>query len=387
MRPNRVVLAYLTALGVALTGTLALASLAVLLRIGTLLVGRPVGSVDGWLVGTAIVSLGIMPWPAIVALARALLVPGRLDAFRVESRPVGTAAVALVAFNEEDAIEQTVRSFASAPGVGAVIVADNGSSDQTRAIAAASGARVVQEERRGYGYACIRALKAGLRSGQPIVILCEADHTFRAGDIEKLTAYLKHADMVIGSRTHGALLSGDSQLNSFFALGNVFIAKLLQFRYWDWKMGGRLRLTDVGCTYRAIRAEALAQILPALEVGGSHFGPHMVMAALEYGLRVVEVPVTFWKRIGVSKGGNASWRDGFRLGLAMIWHILTYRVQPVSDHAGLPPAVPDAQAGTPSPAGFPALRVLFMATRDGHHPDAAGGDIQSWEYARYLASV
>jgi len=108
----------------------------------------------------------------------------------------------------------------------------------------------------------------------------------------------------------------------------LFVAKLLQLRYWDWNVGGRVRLTDAGCTYRAIRATALRKILPALQVGGNHFGPHMVMVALEYGLRVLEVPVTFWKRVGVSKGGNASWRAALTLGVQMIWHITTHRVRP-----------------------------------------------------------
>lgn len=371
------VLAYLAVLGTALTITVALSSAAVVLRVGSWLVGRPIGSVDGWLIGAAFATLGILPWPALLALARALLLPGKRESFRVENRSVGPAAVTIAALDEEEAIAPLVRDFADSPGVAEVIVVDNGSTDGTRALAAAAGARVVHEERRGYGRACIRALREGLRSKQPIVVLCEGDQTFRADDLEKLLPYLKHADLVIGSRTHGALLNGDSQIDSFFALGNVFVAKLLQFRYWDWTIGGRLRLTDVGCTYRAIRAEALRQILPALEVGGNHFGPHMVMAALEHGLRVVEVPVTFWKRVGSSKGGSVSWGTGFRLGLAMIWHILTYRVRIATGDA-LRADGPVAEAQT--------LRVLFLATRDGHHPDAAGGDIQTWEYARYLAA-
>lgn len=373
VRPNWIVLVYLAAFGAVLAATVFLATTTAILALGSWLTKRPVVSPEGWLVVPTVLALGILPWPALVALARALILPRKLDVFDVESRPVGTAAVVLTALNDEQAIEQAVRDFAGAPGVGTIIVADNGSDDRTRDIAAAEGARVVLEERRGYGYACIRALTEGLRSGHPVVILCESDRTFRAADVEKFMAYLKHTDLVIGSRTHGALLSSDSQLNSFFALGNVLIAKLLQFRYWDWKIGGRVRLTDVGCTYRAIRAEALQRILPALEVGGSHFGPHMTMVAIEHGLRVVEAPVTFWKRVGLSKGGNASWRKGFALGLAMIWHILTYQVR-----RGI-----GAEVRRPREH----MRILFLATRDWLNPEAAGGDIQSWEYARYLASV
>jgi glycosyltransferase involved in cell wall biosynthesis len=240
---------------------------------------------------------------------------------------VGDAAVALIALNEEPAIDGVVRDFAAVRQVRKVIVVDNMSSDRTAEIAARAGAHVVKELRRGYGFACQRALREAVAANQPVVILCEADGTFRAADIEKLVVYLRHSDVVIGSRTHSALLDGESQLNSFFILGNLFVAKLLQARYWDWTLGGRVRLTDVGCTYVAIRAEALRRILPSLEVGSNHFIPHFLMVALEHGLRVVQVPVTFWKRVGISKGGNANWWAGFRLGLLMIWHILTYRVK------------------------------------------------------------
>ncbi len=215
-----------------------------------------------------------------------------------------------------------------------IIVVDNGSNDRTRELAPSAGATVVSEMAQGYGHACLRALAEGLRSGYPAIVLCEADGTFRAEDLEKLILYLRHADLVLGSRTHGFLLNSNSQLNSFLMLGNLFVAKLLQFRYWDWTMGGRVRFTDVGCTYRAVRAEALEKILPALRVGGDHFAPHMVMVALEHGLRVVEVPVTFWSRLGVSKGGNASWWAAFTLGLTMIWHILTYRVARTAEASG-----------------------------------------------------
>ncbi len=327
MKPNRIVLAYVVAFGAALTAALTLASLAAALHLGGALVGRPSAVLDRWLLAVTVVALGILPWPALVVLARALLLPARPNDFRVERAGVGEAVVALTALNEEEAIGEAVRGFASEPGVGAVLVVDNASTDRTRALAEAAGAQVVEERRRGYGHACIQALREGLRSGYPVVILCEADGTFRAEDVEKLTAYIKHADLVIGSRTHRALLNSDSQLNSFFIIGNVLMAKLLQLRYWDWRMGGIVRLTDTGCTYRAIRAEALERILPSLDVGGHHFGPHMVMVALEHGLRVVEVPVTFCKRIGSSKGGNASWRMGCVVGLSMIWHILNYRVR------------------------------------------------------------
>ncbi len=346
MKPNWAALAYLVFWAGAVGAASALASVEAVLRTYALLSGREAPSVAAWVSGTSIVALGVLPWPGVVALARALLRPRRPHTFEVHSKSVGPVVVVLPALNEEQGIQRVVRDFVTAPGVGSVIVVDNGSNDRTQELATSAGARVVSEPARGYGHACLRALAEGLRSGHPVIVLCEADGTFRAEDLEKFAAYLKHADLVLGSRTHGFLLNSNSQLNSFLALGNLFVAKLLQFRYWDWGIGGRVRLTDAGCTYRAIRAEALRKILPVLEVGGNHFGPHMVMVALEHGLRTVEVPVTFWRRVGTSKGGNATWRAAFTLGQVMIWHILTYRVrrQPVSELSAIddPTCVPSS---------------------------------------------
>lgn len=324
--PSWSVLAYLLVWFAAIAITALLASLETILRFSDLLRGQPSASVSKWLLWATIASLGVLPWPVILPLIRGLLFPRILPDLDVRDEDVGPAVVVLPALNEELGIQNVVKDFLSTPGVARVIVVDNGSTDRTGEIAASAGASVAWEHMQGYGHACRRALAEGLGSGYPVVILCEADGTFRGKDLEKFTAYLRHADLVLGSRTHAALVESDSQLNSFLTLGNVFVAKLLQLRYWDWRTGGRIRLTDVGCTYRAIRAEALRKILPALRVGGNHFGPHMVMVAVEHGLRVIEVPVTFSRRFGTSKGGNSSWRAAFALGVVMIYHILTYRL-------------------------------------------------------------
>jgi hypothetical protein len=325
-KPNWIFLAYLLSVGAALLGAVLLASLTVVSHVVRGLGGRAFPDLDPWLAPTAMLALGVLPWPGLIAILSTALVPRPGTGTIIDAGPSGPAVVVLTALNDEESIGDAVRDFLAAPGVVRVVVVDNGSTDQTAARASAAGARVVLEPRRGYGHACRRALAEGVQSGQPVVILCEGDRTFRAADAERLTAYLRHADLVVGSRTNPVLLSGDSQLNSFLTIGNLFIAQLLQFRYWNWVTGGPTRFTDVGCTYRALRADMLAQILPAFDVGENHFSPHMLMVALEHNLRIIEIPVTFWKRIGRSKGASACWRSGFTIGLSMIWHILTYRV-------------------------------------------------------------
>jgi len=251
-------------------------------------------------------------------------------------------AVGIIAYNEEEAIYDLVRGFKAQPGVIDVIVVDNNSSDSTAAFATAAGARVVTERKQGYGWACIRALQEGARiRGAEAVALVEGDGTFDPADLAKFQAYLGHADLVVGTRVVHGLVEEGSQMDYFFTWGNMAVGSLLQFRFWNTQFLGAARLTDVGCTYRVIRREALEQILPDLVVGGHHFSPHMLLVALSRRLSVVEIPVTFRRRLGFSKGAGASLHKGFAVGLVMIWHILTYR--PTS-RASIPMAHPIPEA-------------------------------------------
>jgi len=232
--------------------------------------------------------------------------------------------VALTALNDEEAIYPAVKEFSSQPDVVEVIVVDNNSRDNTAVNAMKAGARVVREERQGYGYACIRALREALLCDDAdIIVLAEGDMTFRGSDIAKMLPYLDDVDMVVGSRTHRALVDPDSSMNSmFYVWGNLFLAKVLQMRFLTRTFMGKVRLTDVGCTMRAVQKEALAQIIDDLTVGDLHFSPHMIKVALRNGLNIVEVPVRFRKRVGVSKGAGGDKRLAVKVGLRMLQDIL-----------------------------------------------------------------
>jgi glycosyltransferase involved in cell wall biosynthesis len=239
--------------------------------------------------------------------------------------------VGIIAYNEAEAIYDLVRDFKAQDDVIEVIVVDNNSTDSTAQLAAAAGARVVTERKQGYGWACIRALQEGaLTPGADVIALAEGDGTFDPADLAKFQSYIGQADMVVGTRVVNGLVEHGSQMDYFFTWGNMAVGTLLRFRFWNAQFLGTTRLTDVGCTYRVIRRDALVQILPDLVIGGHHFSPHMLLVALSRRLSVIEIPVTFRRRLGVSKGAGASFRKGFAVGLVMIWHILAYRpgVQP-----------------------------------------------------------
>jgi len=244
---------------------------------------------------------------------------------RWEVIPNHNIVVAMTAYNDEASIGDAVREFRLQPDVRQVVVVDNNSVDRTGELASAAGARVVHEENQGYGYACMRGLRESLQDAETnVVVLVEGDMTFSGRDVAKLVPYLDNVDMVVGTRTTQELVAEDSQMNWFFVWGNLFLAKMIQVKFFDVKHWGRVRLTDVGCTLRAIRTEALAKIIDKLDVGGHHFSPHMLMVAMADGMKVVEIPVTFRKRWGVSKGAGANKKSGIIVGLRMMWHILSF---------------------------------------------------------------
>jgi hypothetical protein len=220
--------------------------------------------------------------------------------------------VGLTAWNDEEAVAHAVRDFKACPYVHKVVVVDNNSRDNTVGAAREAGAdEVVVETNPGYGACCMRALDEAAK-GADIVVLCEADMTFAASDIKKFLAYIENCDLVLGTRSTQELRETDTQMDWLINPGNWFVAKLVQARFWG------TRLTDMGCTYRAMRAHSYLQLKEHLRVTGSHFSPHMFIEALKLRMRILEIPVYFRARMGESKGVGSNKIKAARVALRML---------------------------------------------------------------------
>jgi glycosyltransferase involved in cell wall biosynthesis len=223
--------------------------------------------------------------------------------------------VGLTCYDDEEAISLAVRDFKSNPHVHRVVVVDNGSRDGSVEAAKTAGAdQVTVESAPGYGACCMRALREAA-VGADVIILCEGDMTFSASDVPKLVAYLENSDLVLGTRATQELRERDTQMDWLINPFNQLVAKLHQVRFFG------TRLTDVGCTYRAIRKEAYLRLEPHLRVQASHFSPHMFIEALRLDMQVIEVPIYFRKRVGRSKGvGTSKWKAA-QVATAMLWQL------------------------------------------------------------------
>jgi Glycosyl transferase family 2 len=232
-----------------------------------------------------------------------------------------TVAV-LTAYNDEASIGLAVNEFRQIRCIDQVVVVDNNCVDRTAEVAREAGATVIPEAQQGYGFACMRGLRYALESTPADrIVLAEGDMTFFSNDTEKLLPYLADCDLVIGTRTTRTLTRDGSQMDWFMAWGNMFLASLIRMRYWDPVFMGQARLTDVGCTFRAMRREPLQKIIDQLTVGGNYFSPHMILVALQNQMRVVEVPIKFRKRVGVSKGAGGDRQRAIGIGLQMLAEI------------------------------------------------------------------
>ena len=232
--------------------------------------------------------------------------------------------VALTAYNDEQSIGRAVEDFKQHPAVKSVIVVENNSQDRTAAEAQRAGARVVSETQPGYGRCVYRCFQEALaEDDSELIVLCEGDLTFRAADIDKLLAYIDHADIVNGTRIVEQLREPSTQLSTFMYYGNFAVGKLLEAKHL-----GRGTFTDVGTTYKLLRRASLERLMPRLKAAiNLEFNAHFLDTALSSGEGVVECPITFHPRVGISKGGNVNNFRALRVGLGMIrglcfgWHV------------------------------------------------------------------
>lgn len=167
-----------------------------------------------------------------------------------------------------------------------VIVADNGSTDGTAAVARARGAVVVTEPERGYGAASLKAISA-LPAEAEIVVWMQADLSEDPREAALLMAPIRsgEADLVIGSRTMGQAAKGALLPHQQF--GNWLACSLMRI-FWGY------RYSDLGA-FRAIRRDALERM--AMRDRNYGWTVEMQIKALQMRLRVREVPVKYGRRV------------------------------------------------------------------------------------------
>jgi glycosyltransferase involved in cell wall biosynthesis len=247
--------------------------------------------------------------------------------------PAVRTLVIIPAFNEARSIGRVIGDLP--PGlVDEVVVVNNASTDETEANARAAGATVLREAQRGYGYACLRGLAhaaARASQGRPpdVIVFLDGDYSDHPEELPALLAPIRSgaADLVIGSRILGKRL-GRVEPGAMLPqalVGNRVACALIRL-LWG------VRFTDLG-PFRAVRYPELLAL--GMEDRTWGWTVEMQIKAARAGLRCAEVPVSYRRRIGVSKiTGTIS--GTLRASAKILWTIARYALAPRIGDARLP---------------------------------------------------
>ncbi|MCP5100181.1 MAG: glycosyltransferase family 2 protein [Chloroflexi bacterium] len=222
-------------------------------------------------------------------------------------------AVIIPALNESGSITAIITAVLAQP-VDWVIVVDNGSTDDTAALAEATGAAVVSEPRRGYGYACAAGTAVALTLGADILAYIDADFSSLPDELPQLLTpiHKNKADLLLGSRALGNIAAGAMLPHQRF--GNWLSAKLMSWLY-------NITVTDLG-PYRAIRAD-LMQTLDMQEMTFGWPTEMMVKVARGNG-RILEIPVSWHVRHSGQSKVSGTLRGSILAGYYILGVTLKY---------------------------------------------------------------
>ena len=222
--------------------------------------------------------------------------------------------VIIPAFNEENSVGKVLKDIPSHL-VDEIIVVNNASTDRTEVEASKAGATVLNEPTPGYGRACLKGMEylASLPNEVDIVVFLDADYSDHPQEMEMLVEPILQgvADLVIGSRALGKLEKGAMTPQQLF--GNWLATRLLRLLY-------GAKFTDLG-PFRAIKYSSLKQI----DMQDKTYGwtVEMQLKAAKYGLKCLEVPVNYRKRLGFSKISGTV-KGTLMAGYKIIWTIFKY---------------------------------------------------------------
>ncbi len=216
-------------------------------------------------------------------------------------RAAPLVSVVIPCLNEAENIEVCVTAALGALKDGAidgeVLVVDNASEDDSAALAAAAGARVVSEPRRGYGSAYLAGFAAARGK---YIVMADADLTYDFNEIPRFVSELNDgAELVMGDRMDNIQPGAMPWLHRY--VGNPLLSGLLNFFF-------RTGVKDAHCGMRALRRDVLPRL--DLRTTGMEFASEMVIRASKEHLRIAEFPIEYHPRGGESK--LSSFRDGWR---------------------------------------------------------------------------
>jgi glycosyltransferase involved in cell wall biosynthesis len=212
--------------------------------------------------------------------------------------------VAIPCYNEATTIAKVVSDFRKELPEAEILVVDNASSDDSGARAAAAGARVVREKRRGKGYVMQTILET---VDADVCVIVDGDDTYFAEDVHQLLLPVTsdQADMVVGDRLKEA---SSVALNDLHRFGNRAILAIINMAF-------RTDFQDVLSGYRVMNRKFMNAV--PLIAGGFETETELTLQALEKGMVILEMPIRYRARPVGSVSKLSPFADGYRILITM----------------------------------------------------------------------
>ena len=169
------------------------------------------------------------------------------------------------------------------------------SDDKSEELIKQNKGKLISGDFYGYGH----AIKEGIKnSDADIIVLSEADGTFRSSDVKKFVTLLCESDLVIGTRTNPSYIQYGASMGFLKRFFNIIYGKIITLLW----LNRSVSLTDVGCTLRAFWRNDYIEIEKNLKSHNAAFAPEHTIEFIQHGFRVIEIPVNYYPRtLGVSK--------------------------------------------------------------------------------------
>ena len=146
-----------------------------------------------------------------------------------------------------------------------------------------------------------------------------------------MVPYLDNCEVVLGTRLIQVLTEKGNQNGRLHVYGNMFLAKIIQLKYFSLNHLGTVNLTDVGCGFMIMKRTALEKLIDDMSkldtnksIWNMSLRFYTILLSIEKNLRIIEVPITFKKRIGESKYSGQSISKSLKIGFNFLWLIFIH---------------------------------------------------------------
>lgn len=222
-------------------------------------------------------------------------------------------AVVFPTYKEKNSIRRAIESFDKTGYVDEIIVVDNNAEEGTGEEVRKTRARIIKEQKQGYGHAIRKGIQAAKGD---LIVVSEPDGSFEGKDIVKLLAYSDDFDTVFGSRTHVPLIQKGSDMKLYKRYGDVLLGKLITLLFLC------PPLTDVGCTLRITNRKGWEQVAKESQSADGIFATEWLAVAAKNKVRFTEIPINYKARVGKSLFVSSPYTKGTIWGMRKFFCII-----------------------------------------------------------------